>query len=182
MGIQSCGLGLWVDPALPGAPKQDRDSRRRWISVLDVGETGKELVAKGNWIGNCFADPPSSPSHQLPLPCKAQCRTKGKRFSFKWKNTLAEPLCSKLSHDRAKRGIGFLIPPFILSLQLLSWLLPWDRLASLTNATSIPGISTYSSRTIPGRDPGLGAACWSGRRGIWGRQQGAEGYSSLSLS
>lgn len=74
-------------------------------------------MAKGNGVGNCFAGPSSSPSHQLPLPCKAQIRTKWKSFSFKWKNILAEPLCSKLSHHRAKGGIGFLISPFILSPQ-----------------------------------------------------------------
>lgn len=44
--------------------------------------------------------------------------TKGMRFGFKWKNTLAEPPCSKLSHDPAKRGIGFLPSSSPLQAQL----------------------------------------------------------------
>lgn len=142
---------------------------------------------RGTKLEIALPTPPAAAASSCycPASCRAlaPCMTKGMRFSLKWKNTLAEPPCSKLSHDGAKRGIGFLPSSSPLRALLGSRLLPPDRAASLNKCHLNPHASPLSApKPICGqgvKSRALRAARSSARIFIRGVLRGSEAGGSF---
>lgn len=81
---------------------------------------GKHCICKAN--GSCC--------RRTNAGAAATCTAKGRKGGFKWKKTVMEPPCSKLSHNQAKRHIEFLSSSSPWPSRLLKPATPRGRAAS----------------------------------------------------